>query len=131
MSEKRTFILAHSTARKLAAEYVLNEAPDGWIVTIQERTRNLEQSAKFHALCGDCSKQLKYMGRKLTPAQWKVLFISGHAIATGQSADVIPGLENEFCNIREESAKMSIKRMSSLIEYVMAYGANNGVMWSD
>jgi hypothetical protein len=82
-------------------------------------------------MCGDVSKQLQYMNRWLSKDQWKVLFISGHAIATGQGADIVPGLEGEFTNIRESSAQMGIKRMASLIEYVSAYGAGNGVIWSE
>jgi hypothetical protein len=82
-------------------------------------------------MCGDVSKQLQYMNRWLTKDQWKVLFISGHAIATGQGADIVPGLEGEFTNIRESSAQMSIKRMASLIEYVSAYGADHEVQWSE
>ena len=63
--------------------------------------------------------------------QWKVLFISGHAIATNQKTDVVPGLEGEFVNIRESSAQMSVSRMASLIEYTTAYGVANGVKFND
>ncbi|WP_136439572.1 recombination protein NinB, partial [Haemophilus influenzae] len=68
------------------------------VVKIQPITRNLEQNAKFHAMCQDVANQAEFMGRKLTMEQWKVLFISGHAIATNQKADVVPGLEGEFVN---------------------------------
>ena len=79
----------------------------------------------------DVANQAEFMGRKLSMEQWKVLFISGHAIATNQKADVVPGLEGEFVNIRESSAKMSVSRMASLIEYVTAYGVANGVKFND
>lgn len=49
----------------------------------------------------------------------------GHAIATGGSADLVTGLEGETVNIRESTAKMSVARMASLIEYVLAWAANN------
>ena len=48
-----------------------------------------------------------------------------------KKADVVPGLEGEFVNIRESSAQMSISRMASLIEYVTAYGVANGVKFND
>ena len=101
------------------------------VIKIQPMTRNLEQNAKFHAMCQDVANQAEFMGRKLSMEQWKVLFISGHAIATNQKADVVPGLEGEFVNIRESSAKMSVSRMASLIEYVTAYGVANGVKFND
>ncbi|MDU2786367.1 MAG: recombination protein NinB, partial [Enterobacter sp.] len=38
-----------------------------------------------------------------------------------------PGLEGEFCAIRESTAKMGIRRMTSLIEYSQAFAVQNGV----
>ncbi|HHF6640451.1 TPA: recombination protein NinB, partial [Haemophilus influenzae] len=43
------------------------------VVKIQPITRNLEQNAKFHAMCQDVANQAEFMGRKLTMEQWKVL----------------------------------------------------------
>lgn len=40
-------------------------------------------------------------------------------IANMPKADVLPGLEGEYVNIRESSAQMSVKRMASLIEYIL------------
>lgn len=124
---KQLYILAHAEARRRAVMAVQG-APDGYAVTVGEPTRNLEQNAKFHALCHDVSKAgIEWMGKKRTAQQWKVLFVSGHAIATGMGADVVPGLEGEFVNIRESTASMSKKRGSSLIEYVLAWCAENAI----
>lgn len=101
------------------------------VITIKELTRNLEQNAKFHAMCGDVARQAQWLGKPLSPVQWKTLFISGHAIATGLSANVVAGLEGEYVNIRESSASMSVGRMASLIEYVQAWCVENGVKLSD
>jgi hypothetical protein len=101
-------------------------APEGTIAEFKDATRTLEQNAKFHALCSDVAKSgAKWMGKIRTADQWKVLFVSGHAIATGLGAEVVPGLEGEFVNIRESTAKMSKSRGSSLIEYVLAWCAEN------
>lgn len=102
-------------------------APIGNVVRIGEATRSLEQNAKLHALFSDIADTQTHVGRKLTAQQWKTLFISGHAIATGLGADMIPGLENEYVNVRESSSQMSVSRMSSLIEYVTAWHAQNEV----
>ena len=101
------------------------------LIEVKRPTRNLEQNAKFHAICCDVAKQKDYMGGKRSAAQWKVLFVSGHALATGHEAIVLPGLEGEFVNIREETSKMSVKRISSLIEYVLAYCAEEGIKLTD
>lgn len=126
---RQTFIIQPDPhpARMNALEAVRN-APEGMVVEIKPKTRTLDQNAKFHALCGDVAKSgIEWMGKSRTAQQWKVLFVSGHAIATGIGADVVPGLEGEFVNIRESTAVMSKKRGASLIEYVQAWAAENGV----
>ena len=60
-------------------------------------------------------------GKPRSAAQWKVLLVSGHAVATKNEAEIVPGLEGEFVNLRESTALMSVKRSSSLIEYATAY----------
>jgi NinB protein len=91
-------------------------------VTIMEDNRSLEQNAKFHAICGDIAASgLKWAGKERSAKQWKVLLVSGHAAATGEGAEMVPGLENEFVNIRESTALMTKKRGSSLIEYSLAF----------
>jgi hypothetical protein len=127
---KRPFVLVNDQVRRRCAQAVL-EAPLGFAVVIQEKTRNLEQNAKFHAICADFAHQLKFGGQQRSEAQWKVLLISGHSIATGEGSEMVPGLEGEFCNLRESSAAMSIARMTSLIEYAIAYGAQHGVKFND
>lgn len=120
----KMYILAHDTARSSAVQAV-KDAPAGYCVRIDAPTRNLCQNSKLHALFSDVAKESEYLGRKLTADQWKNLFISGHAIATGRGVDMVPGLEGEFLNIRESSARMTVARMTSLIEYVLAWHAMN------
>lgn len=123
---KKVFQLVTDAVRRNACQAV-NTAPDGYWCEIKPRTRSLDQSAKLHSIFAEVARQKEWQGRKLAPEQWKVLFISGHAIATKQGADMVPGLESEFVNLRESSAAMSIARMNSLLEYVLAWCAENGI----
>jgi len=116
--------------RKDYAKSIIDNSPNDHVCIVKKRTRSLDQSALMHALFADVARQHPFNGKMLTPAQWKVLFISGHAIATGLGAEVVPGLEGEFCNIRESSAHMTVARMNSLIEYIYAYGADHDIKWS-
>ncbi len=100
------------------------------VVSIAMQSRNEEQSRKFHAMCGDIARQCEWGGKRRTPEQWKLLLVSGHAIATKQPAECVPGLEGEFLNLRESTAKMGVRRMASLIEYTQAFGDGEGVRWS-
>ena len=125
----RTFILQPMPhpSRRLCAEWAM-QAPDGWAATFKEPRRNTDQNAKFHAICSDLAKsQLQWAGKRRTADQWKVLLVSGHATATKEGAEMVPGLEGEFVNVRESTALMSVKRSSSLIEYALAFCAMQGL----
>jgi len=124
---KRVFVLAHETDRRRAMDAIW-DSPDGWRVTIQEPARTLDQNAKFHAMVSDIAKSgYQWLGKARTPAQWKVLLVSGHAIATKEGSEIVPGLEGEFVNLRESTALMSKKRGASLIEYTLAFMAMNEI----
>lgn len=118
---KRFFRLVHQEARQRASQACI-EAPDGFTVTVQEPTRNLDQSAKFHAICTDLEKSgFQWFGKARTAKEWKILLVSAHSIATGGEAEVVPGLEGELVNLRESTASMSKKRAASLITYSIAF----------
>lgn len=125
---KQLFILQPypHPARNNALEAIRN-APEGMVVTLAPKTRSSEQNALLHALLSEISKRCEFGGKRRTPEQWKLIMVSGHSIATGRAAEVVPGLEGEFLNLRESTASMSVKRLGSLVEYVQAWCADNGV----
>lgn len=128
---KRIFILAHETARRRCQEYAW-DAPDGTKAVFSEQTRTLDQNAKFHALVSDIAKSgIEWMGKKRDTAAWKVLLVSGHAVATKEGSEIVPGLEGEFVNLRESTALMSKKRGASLIEYTLAFCAMNEILLTE
>lgn len=125
------FRLVHIKARQ-NAQHAVQNAPNGYVVKIVPPTRSLEMNAKFHAMCGDFEKcGIEWAGKIRTAGEWKVLLVSAHAVATNHPAEVVPGLEGEFVNLRESTALMSKERGSSLIEYAQALGDQMGVTWSE
>jgi hypothetical protein len=103
-------------------------AGNAMTVTAEPERRSEDASAKFHKLCDLAAKsRIPWAGKPRTKAEWKVLFVSGHSVATKQGADIIPGLESEFVNIRESTASMSRARSASLIDYTTAFLVTNGV----
>ena len=128
---KQTFVMAHAQARQRAVQAV-QQAPEGFVVVVSPATRNSDQNAKFHSICGDIAKSgMQWAGKKRTAAQWKVLLVSGHAVATKEGADMVPGMEGEFVNLRESTALMSVRRAASLIEYSIAFCAINRIELSE
>lgn len=127
MTDKQTFVLRNRHIVENALRAVA-EAPIDYFVTIAPKSRSNDQNAMFHAICSDVAKSgHKFLGRPRAASVWKVLFISGHAAATDEGSDVVPGLEGEFVNIRESSALMSMRRAASLITYTLAYCDTNGI----
>lgn len=121
------FRLVHAEARNRASQ-ACQEAPDGYIVKIMEPTRNGEQNDAFHAILTDLERsKLPFAGKPRKKDEWKLILISGHAQATGIGCEAIPGIEGEFINLRESTARMGKARMSSLIEYATAYAVDKGV----
>lgn len=101
------------------------------VLEVRPETRSDRQNRLLHALFGDVARQAEWLGKKRTPEEWKLLFVSGHAVATKQGADLVPGLEGEFLNLRESTARMGKARMASLLDYVMSWAIEHGVELRD
>ena len=124
---KLTFTLAPAPhpARQNAAKAVM-EAPEGFIVTIQEPTRNLEQNARLWASLTEVSRQVDWHGNHLTPEEWKDVFS-----AALKRQKVVPGIDGGFVVIGARTSKMGKREFSELLELVYAFGAQHGVQFSD
>ena len=136
---ERLVLRLHNAQQGHAAIQQAWEFAKGWLVAggarlvleVRPETRSDRQNRLLHALFADVAAQALWMGQKRTPAEWKVLFVSGHSVVTKQGADLVPGLEGEFLNLRESTARMGKARMASLLEYVMAWCAEHGVELRD
>lgn len=128
---KRVFRLAHDQARGLALESV-KTAPEGYIVTIQEPTRTLDQNAALHAAISDIAKQLKWQGELMTSEDWKRLLTAAWSRAENQPVKMVPALDgNGFDVLYRRTSSMTKAELSSLIDYLHAWGTDQGVKWSD
>jgi hypothetical protein len=101
-------------------------APDGFVVTISEPTRTLEQNALMWPLLQEVSRQVDWYGQKLTDEEWKDVFS-----ASLKKQKVVPGLDGGFVVCGQRTSKMSKKEFSELIELIYAFGAQKGVKFSD
>ncbi|MDU5166990.1 MAG: recombination protein NinB [Haemophilus parainfluenzae] len=134
MECKRQFFLRSSQVRLNCIEFIKELPTDDkkpLVVKIQPMTRSLEQNSKLHALLSDISKQCEFNGKKRDIDTWKMIMVSAHKIATGGKAEMVIGLEGEVINLRESTAQMGVQRLASLIEYITAWGAENGVKFND
>lgn len=113
--------LAHNNARRMACHAVM-QAPDGFVVTVKEGTRNSAQNALLWSLLGQISKQVVWHGQKLTPDNWKDLLS-----ASLKRQTVLPGLDGGFVVCGTSTSKMTKRDFSELCELAIAFGAQQGV----
>jgi hypothetical protein len=105
----------------------IQEAPDGFAVTLSEPTRTLDQNARLWASLTDVSQQVNWYGKKLTPEDWKHIFSSSL-----RKLEVVPNLDGTgFVALGLSTSRMSKRELSDLIELINAFGAENGVIWTE
>ena len=131
MSEIRIFRLVHSQARRLAAECIA-QAPDGYVVTVQEPTRSSGENRLLHALIGELAEKIEWAGKKRSAEIWKRLLVAAWCRVHGQSVEILPALDGHGVDIvPARTSKLTKSECADLIEYIYAWGAEHGVKWSD
>lgn len=107
---------------------VIQKAPPGTRVEIKGAKRTLPQNDRMWAMLTDVSWQARHHGQKYTADQWKVIFLH----AAGREVRFIPSLDGStFIPWGQSSSDLSIPEMSNLIECMFAWGAENGIAWTD
>lgn len=141
--EKKSVRLVHPTARQTARTYV-DVAPDGWEVTFSPPKKKRIQEEKYHAMLGDIARQCLHFGRQLTLLQWKrvmaeafVHVLREEARAKGDpdpfpEGQILPSIDGlRVVQVDVLTRDFTVKQAAAFIEYLYAYGAENGVRWSD
>lgn len=102
--------------------------PDGTRVEFKKPKRTLPQNDRMWAMLTDIAQQKEHAGRKFTPDQWKVLFMH----ACGREVQFIPALDGTtFIPWGQSSSDLSKEEMTDLIEFMFAWGAENGVAFHE
>lgn len=104
------------------------KAPTGTRVEFKASKRTLPQNDRMWAMLTDIARQREHCGRHYTPDQWKVLFMH----ACGKEVTLIPALDGEtLVPWGYSSSDLSKQEMSDLIDFMFAWGAENGVVFND
>jgi hypothetical protein len=126
---KKVYILANPTARQNAIEAV-KSAQDGFKVTVAEPTRSLDANALLHSLITELANQLQWAGKKRDVEIWKRLLVAAWCRTKGEPIEILPAIDGNGVDIvPARTSKLSKKDCSDLIEYIYAYGSENGIMW--
>ncbi len=123
---KRTLTITGEVARKAICRHVMT-ADEGYIVTIAEPSRNLEQNAKMWAMLADLSAQTDWHGNRLNPEEWKDLLSAGLV-----QSKVVPNMTgNGFVILGQRTSKLSKSQFAALIELITAFAVERGVIFGD
>lgn len=113
--------------RDLAVKYVA-AAPPGTRVEFKATKRSLLQNDRLWANLSDISRQLRWHGQKLTPNDWKLMFLD----ALKRELRMVSNLDgNGFVNLGRSSSDLTKQEMSDLFEIIEAFAANHGVILRD
>ena len=126
MSRALITIRGHTDRARVAAWAA--KAPTGTRVEFKASKRTLPQNDRMWAMLTDVARQAKHAGRKFTPDQWKALFMH----ACGKEVEFFPSLDGqEVISLGYRSSDLSKSEMSDLIEFIFAWGAENGIEFHD
>lgn len=113
----------HKGNRETLAQKLL-ALPTGWRLVFQEPKRTLDQNSRMWAMLTALSVQLPWHGQRLTPDDWKLIFMA----ALNQELRLVPNIHgNGFVQLGRSSSKLSKAEMSELMELIEAFAAEHGV----
>ena len=118
-------ILSSKFQRERAARLCMT-APDGFIAEVREPRRTMEQNDKLWSMLTDVS-HAKPLGRRMTPDDWKCVFMS----ACGWEVQFLEGLDGRPFPQGFRSSQLTKTQMSALIDFIQAWGDENGIRWSN
>lgn len=118
-------ILAGPSQRELAKRQI-DEAPDGYVVRIEEPRRNLEQNAKLHALLSEIARRREWIGKKWDAEAWKRLFVAAWSRAANEHGTIVPALDGHGIDIiYRRTSKLTKRECAELIDYIEAWDAQH------
>ena len=119
-------IILHNGYNRERAKRLIDKAPDGYVASIAEPTRTLDQNNRLWAMLTDVSVAMPG-GRRHTPDDWKAVFMN----ACGWECQFLEGLDGRPFPQGFRSSKLAKAQMSTLIDFIQAFGDENGVRWSE
>lgn len=96
-------------------------------------TRTIAQNAKFHAICGDISKQHKWAKEFRDVDSWKRLLCDAWMRTYHrEQVTTVPSLDGStLVTLGVQTHKLRIGEMADLIEFALWYAAENNIPLGD
>jgi hypothetical protein len=118
-------VILHSRYDRERAARAIAAAPAGSVVEVRAPKRTSDQNSLLWAMISQIS-MAKPQGRHHTPEVWKALFMH----AAGHAVQFEPGLDGSPFPIGFRSSKLTKAQFATLIDFILAYAAEQGVVLS-
>lgn len=115
------FILAHQEARQRAIQAV-QDAQEGWVVSVAPPKRNGDQNAHLHAALTDFGQRIswKWRGYDVDLDDLKSIFVAAYRKTQDKDARLLPGLDGKPVLLGWRSRDLTKRECSELIEMIYA-----------
>lgn len=102
------------------------------VLEVRPETRSSAQNAKLHAMLQDVARQVEWAGAKRDVTTWKRLMTAAWLRARGEPVEVLPAIDGHGVDIVfERTSRLSCGECAELIEFIQAWGAQQGVRFED
>jgi hypothetical protein len=123
----RQIVILHTAQQREFGKRLIDAAPEGYVMTLAEMTRTLEQNSKLWPMLADV-RRAKPDGRQHTDETWKSLFMHslGHQQLFERALDdrgVVP--------LGFRTSQLGKRAFSDLIECIYEYGSRHDIRWSE
>jgi hypothetical protein len=124
----RALIQIHSDRDRERAMDWVHRAPLETVIEFRRARRSVPQNDRMWAMLTDIAEQKTLQGKKYKPDQWKTVFMQ----AIGREMQILPTLDGAtWFPTGYSSSKLTKDEMSNLLEFIAAWGAENGVVFND
>lgn len=93
--------------------------------------RTSDQNRKMWPLLEEVAAQATLNGVQYDAEDWKIIFLSALNKSRKLQMKVILGIYGEPVNLGRSSSKLDKELFSDLIELILAFGAENGVVFKE
>lgn len=124
----RALISVASEADRARAARWASQAPAGTRIEFKAPKRTLPQNDRMWAMLTDVASQLPWHGIKLSPDDWKLIFLD----ALKRELRMVPNIDGSgFVNLGRSSSDLTKAEMTDMIELIAMFGAQHGVVFHD
>lgn len=96
------------------------------VMTVDQEKRSDEQNRRMWAMLADIARQVEWYGQKLSSEDWKHILS-----ASLKKQRAVPGIDGGFVVLGLSTSKMTKSEMVELQDLIEAFGAQQGVKFSD